>query len=164
VIQFWEESNGSAPLLDAVGVRAAAEGYLAKGRAEQARPILEKECARLQGLLENEPDNADNWAQLAYARAKLGDRAGALAARQKAMVDPIISRSFSDSYFHAWLGNKDEALAALARQLSSGSGFGSGINNLSVHRLRHGLFLWPLLGDPRFEALLNDPKNNQPLF
>jgi len=165
VIRSWEENRQTRSNLDGrERVRAAAQAYLTKGQPDRARPVLEQECARLQGLLEKEPDNADNWAQLAYTRAMLGDQAGALAARQKAMADPIISRSFNDSNFHAWLGNKDEALAALARQLSSGLGIGSGLNYLSVHRLRHGLFLWPLLGDPRFEALLNDPKNNAPLF
>ncbi len=146
------------------GVRALAEACLAKGQTDRARPILEQECTRLQGLLEKEPDNADNWALLAYARAMLGDRAGALSARQKAMADPLISRGFSDSYFHAWLGNKDEALSALARAIETGIGASTTAAPLSVHRLRHGLYLWPLVGDPRFEALLNDPKNNAPLF
>ena len=36
------------------------------------------------------------------------------------------------------------------------------ILNVRVMR-RHPLF-FPLQGDPRFEALLNDPKNNAPLF
>jgi hypothetical protein len=30
--------------------------------------------------------------------------------------------------------------------------------------LRHQIGLWPLWGDPRFEAILDDPKNNVPLF
>jgi hypothetical protein len=34
----------------------------------------------------------------------------------------------------------------------------------SVTVLRHFLSWRALQGDPRFEALLNDPKNNEPLF
>jgi hypothetical protein len=36
--------------------------------------------------------------------------------------------------------------------------------NLSVHEMRHHPRYAPLRGDPRFEALLNDPKNSAPLF
>jgi hypothetical protein len=35
---------------------------------------------------------------------------------------------------------------------------------ISVHPLRVNPELAPLRGDPRFEARLNDPKNNAPLF
>jgi hypothetical protein len=38
----------------------------------------------------------------------------------------------------------------------------------NVHQARVGIWPFvsfqPLRGDPRFEALLNDPKNNAPLF
>ncbi|HEX7630627.1 MAG TPA: hypothetical protein VF388_00725, partial [Lacunisphaera sp.] len=57
----------------------------------------------------------------------------------------------------AWSGDKDTALAELARLLRTPRG-------ANVHQLRAGIFWQPLRGDPRFEALLNDPKNNQPLF
>jgi hypothetical protein len=59
----------------------------------------------------------------------------------------------------AAIGRKDEALAEVARMLS--------FPNLylwSVTVLRHFLSWRALQGDPRFEALLNDPKNNEPLF
>ncbi len=34
----------------------------------------------------------------------------------------------------------------------------------NVHEMRHHPDFFPLQGDPRFEALLNDPKNNAPLY
>jgi len=36
--------------------------------------------------------------------------------------------------------------------------------SLNVHAMRHHPYFFPRQGDPRFEALLNDPKNNAPLF
>jgi hypothetical protein len=35
---------------------------------------------------------------------------------------------------------------------------------LNVHMMRSGTTWRMLQGDPRWEALLNDPKNNAPLF
>jgi hypothetical protein len=37
-------------------------------------------------------------------------------------------------------------------------------SGLNVHEMKSSPFYAPLRGDPRFEALLNDPKNNEPLF
>ena len=56
----------------------------------------------------------------------------------------------------AWTGAKDAALAELARLLRTP--FGA---NVYTARIDPGWL--PLRGDPRFEALLNDPKNNAPL-
>jgi tetratricopeptide (TPR) repeat protein len=57
----------------------------------------------------------------------------------------------------AWTGDKDRALAELARLLRTPFG-----ENIYIARVSPGW--WPLHGDPRFEALLADPKNNAPLF
>jgi hypothetical protein len=35
---------------------------------------------------------------------------------------------------------------------------------LNIHAMRRHPMFAPLRGDPRFEVLLNDPKNNAPLF
>jgi hypothetical protein len=62
----------------------------------------------------------------------------------------------------AQLGEKDRALAEIARLLKVPF---SGVN---VHTARDGIWFGncfrALRGDPRFEALLNDPANNQPQF
>ena len=57
----------------------------------------------------------------------------------------------------AWSGQTQEAVSEIARLLQKPSG-------PNVFELRHSLDWLPLRGDPRFEALLNDPKNNTPLF
>ena len=56
----------------------------------------------------------------------------------------------------AWLGDKDRALAELARLLRTPWGE-------NIHAARLGTAWFPLRGDPRFEALVHDPKNNAPL-
>jgi tetratricopeptide (TPR) repeat protein len=64
----------------------------------------------------------------------------------------------SRAWVYAWMGDQDRALAEFARLLRQ-----PGVVTVSL--LRQSL-RWntPLRGDPRFEALLNDPKNNAPLF
>ena len=57
---------------------------------------------------------------------------------------------------YAWTRDKDCARAELTRLVD----VPSGVNR--VHDLR--VDAAPLRGDPRFEAPLNDPKNNAPLF
>ena len=57
----------------------------------------------------------------------------------------------------AWTGDKDRAIALLTHVIST-------IGNSPVRALRENPALAPLRGDPRFEALLNDPKNSAPLF
>jgi hypothetical protein len=57
----------------------------------------------------------------------------------------------------AILGEKDRALAEIVRLLRVPGG-------AHVHHMRHAPEYFQLRGDPRFEALLNDPKNNEPLF
>ena len=56
----------------------------------------------------------------------------------------------------AWTGDKDAALAELARLLRTPCGA-----NVYTARIDPGWL--PLRRDPRFEALLNDQKHNAPL-
>ena len=57
----------------------------------------------------------------------------------------------------AWTGEKVAACVELRRVLASPS-----IAN--VYEVKNGPWLAPLKGDPGFEAIVNDPKNNAPLF
>ena len=58
---------------------------------------------------------------------------------------------------YALTGDKERAIAELARLLRAPG-------NFSVAAFRVDPSFTKLRGDPRFEALLNDPANNQPLF
>jgi len=62
----------------------------------------------------------------------------------------------------AWTGDKDGAIAELARLLSMPGSPANG--EIGVHELQVRPVFVSLRGDPRFEALLNDPKNNAPLY
>jgi len=97
--------------------------------------------------------------------ALLGDRTQALRAAQKAMelvpesTDAVAGPTYSENLASclAYLGDKDRALAELARLLRTPYG-----ENIYVAKYSPTWF--PLHGDPRFEALVDDPKNNAPLF
>jgi hypothetical protein len=55
------------------------------------------------------------------------------------------------------VGDKDRAIAELTHLRSNPS-------QVSIHEPKVMPAYFNLRGDPRFEALVNDPKNNAPLF
>jgi hypothetical protein len=67
------------------------------------------------------------------------------------------------AFVYAWTGDKTRAIEAYARLLQSPH-VSPRMGSSNVHVMRHALWFAPLRGDPRWEALLNDPKNNAPLF
>ena len=148
----WSQDVSAAFVLWAQGDKAAA-----RARAEQALPGGKEE-------LERKPA-ATTWALLSNVYAILGDKAEALRCAQKAKdlipesMDAVAGPAFSVNHAQllAWFGEKDQALAELARLLRTP--FGENIHNAKL-----SIGWSPLRGDPRFEALVNDAKNNQPLF
>lgn len=148
----WSQDMNAAFVLAAHGDTAAA-----RARAEQAIPVMKAE-------LEKQPASAGLWAGLSGAYALLGDKAQALRAGQKAMelvpesADAVAGPTYSQNLASclAYLSDKDRALAELARLLRTPYG-----ENIYVARYSAAWF--PLHGDPRFEALVNDLKNNAPM-
>ena len=152
----------------------AAVVYAAHGDLTAAHSRLADFPTELRARLEREPANARAHIYLAQTEALLGHRDEALRLAQQATellpesldaVDgPVFTGRAAEIY--AWTGEKDRALAALAHLLREPCGaisfFSTGAN--SVHRIRDDPWFTPLRGDPRFEALLNDPKNSEPLF
>jgi tetratricopeptide (TPR) repeat protein len=140
----------------------------ASGDLAGARVLLAGAPAELRTALELEPANATLWGQLARTEALLGHKEQALHSARKALelmpesrdafIGPKHSRDLAIVY--AWTGEKDQAIAELTRLIRIPA-FGS---ELSVHTLRVSSQFAPLRGDPRFEALLKDPKNHAPLF
>ena len=59
--------------------------------------------------------------------------------------------------------SQDAAVEEYSRLLRHAAG-GLLRDRSNVHCLRHGPWAWPLRDEPRFQALLADPKNNAPLF
>jgi TolB-like protein/class 3 adenylate cyclase/Flp pilus assembly protein TadD len=129
----------------------------ARARAKEIIPVLN-------ALLEKQPSNGALWASLAFLYAIEGEKEPALRCARKAVelmpessdavTGPIYSMIYGEVL--AWTGDKEGALAALARSLRTPYG-------ANVYEARGDPGWLPLRGDPRFEALLNDPKNNAPM-
>ncbi len=142
-----------------------ARDYLAAGEAAVTRTRLEKVRAELETERARQAANPIVWMALGLVAGVQGDRAQALgcAAKMRELlpesVDAVTGPDLSAfrAQILAWAGEKEEALAELARLLRTPYG-----QNVFMARQD---FLWqPLRADPRFEALLDDPRNNEPLF
>lgn len=131
-----------------------------RGEAAAARARLEKYPAQNRERVALDPENPEEWSELSRIELLLGNREEAMRCARKALelvpesVNPHkADRRRSDlAVVQAWSGEKEKALAELARSLQRPSG-------AKVHILRTDQWWKPLHGDPRFEALLNDPKN-----
>jgi TolB-like protein/cytochrome c-type biogenesis protein CcmH/NrfG len=129
-----------------------------------AQPYLGYSRELLQAMLVKQPKRALYWAWLAEVEALLGDRPAALTAADKAVnfLPETTDRWEGPTYtayramVYAWVGDTDRAIDEFARLLQTQIG-------LSVHEMKHDPYYLPLQGNPRWEALLNDPKNNAPL-
>ena len=126
---------------------------------------VEKVPAELRARLVNEPDNARVWADLAQIESLLGHKDEALAAAHRAVElipesrDALVGAGMRMSLVTAlaWTGDKEAACAELRRVLAAPS-------NTNVYELKSAPWLFPLKGYPEFEAIVNDPKNNAPLY
>jgi TolB-like protein/Flp pilus assembly protein TadD len=135
-----------------------------------ARTKAKKVITELNVLLEKQPANAYVWSNLGLLYALDGDKESALRCGRKSMElvpessdavsGPLYAAAFAQIL--AWTGDKERAFGELARLLRTPVGL-DGIR-VNVHAARVDPGWLPLRGDPRFEALLNDPKNNAPLF
>jgi TolB-like protein len=148
----WSQDTSAAYVLWAHGDQAAARTLggqaILAGKADLAQK-----------------PSATDWMNLAAAQALVGDKAEALRSAQiardlipesrDAVAGPPLSVSYAQVL--AWVGEKDRALAELARLLRTP--FGE-----NIYAAKNGPGWLPLRGDPRFEALINDPKNNAPMF
>ncbi len=141
----------------------AAPVYLAAGDHQAARSRLGTIPEQIRARLALDPDNTILLRYGALAEAILAQRDEALRRIQHAKTvardRPSIRigvREF-EAMVLALLGENERALHALAELLQLPS-------NRHVHELRHAPEFYRLHGDPRFEALLNDPRNRAPLL
>ncbi|MGA2015839.1 MAG: TIR domain-containing protein [Opitutaceae bacterium] len=141
----------------------AAENFAEAGDMRAARAGAAHAMGLLKAELERQPDSSIIWAQLALAHGLLGERGETLRCVQKAAElmpeskDAIVgpSNSATCALALAWAGEKDRALAEVGRLLRVPFG-------LNVYSTR--VEFRPLRDDPRFKALVADPKVNDPLL
>ena len=156
-----EETANAAMMLAAQGDRAGATTRLGGALAEVRAEILVQ------------PSNAKLWAALSRMEVLIGQKEAALRDARQAVellpesVDAALGTVFTANLaaVYAWTGDKDRAIAEITRLLHIPTiSAGSLDSMINIHALRVSPQFFPLRGDPRFEALLKDPKNHEPLF
>ncbi len=139
----------------------------AKGDMAGVRQLLGPLESTAQESAAKNPGSHASWRAAAELAAMLNHAEVAQACIQKLEVLPAeqlnAPRTAADNlrtraFVHTMLGDKAAAIADYGRL------FGMVFGNLSVSEMRRHPRYAPLRGDPAFEALLNDPKNDQPLF
>jgi TolB-like protein/Tfp pilus assembly protein PilF len=162
--QRYYDPDDDAPrwtqdVLAAATFAEAGDLAAARARATEAIALMNSELPR-------QPLNAQLWATLSLGHALRGERDEAVRCGEKSREllpesrDLLFGTGNAALYASAlaYVGEKDRALAEFARLLH----VPFGANPV----LDRGIWLgsWkPLRDDPRFEALVNDPKNNAPL-
>ena len=171
VIRLWQESgaNWRFSNQDArYDLLSVATCYCKLGQRSLALPLLQKNRDLLQAQLANEPDHPLKWDDLALTLALLGEKDGAdrALARLRDLIAATVNQTHKVNLQMdmactlGWLGRKTEAINLVASTINRPALY----YPARMHTLRHSVAWWPLQGDPRFDALVNDPKNNEPLF
>ena len=167
---------GSTRLLDR-GAQATTAAVVLAARGDRAAVAdrLGTMPADYRALVAREPNNDRAWGHLALMEALLGHHDEARRCADRAMeLVPVAAHPFfgprtlaARAFVRAWRGDKSAALDDYERLLTMP--FGS-LRNIgpftgsSVFEMKADPTYAPLHGEPRFESLLNDPKNQAPLF
>lgn len=161
-LQPYYDEDGTPHYEQAFG---AAFNHYALGDKAAAKARLGDIPAELRALLVREPKSVRLWAFLSGVEAILGNEAEALRCGERSVELLPESKDALDGVSYAayrattydFVGEKDKALAEYARLFRTPSTV-----LMNVHEFKRGYST--LHGNPRFEALLNDPANNAPLF
>ena len=143
----------------------AAFNYDSSGDHAGARARLGNFPDELRALLAQEPKSVRRWSFLAGMEAILGHKEEALRCAERSVELLPESRDALDGVSYAafrattydTVGEKEKALAEYTRLFRVPATL-----LMNVHEFKYGFST--LKGDPRYEAMLNDPQNNAPLF
>jgi TolB-like protein/cytochrome c-type biogenesis protein CcmH/NrfG len=143
----------------------AAMNYFSHGEVELARTHIAKAFDEALALVKSQPSNLRARIFLGgmeairghpEAAVRLGREVVELLPETRDAVDGPSCR-YTAAQIYAMIGDKEQALAELTHLLQIPSQF-------TTANIRVDPVFKPLRSDRRFEALLNDPKNNAPLF
>jgi tetratricopeptide (TPR) repeat protein len=167
-------SDAEAPAASGAAIFEVALCLVASGNLPAAQERIAGLAPPLRERLKAEPENANVWGLLGCYEAVLGNTDEALrCARKSVDLIPETSdtwlgpaRRADLAFVYAWTGDKARAIAEYRRLLQTPGGNSVSAPFLwpNVHVMKRHPAFFPLQSDPRFQALLNDPKNNAPLF
>jgi tetratricopeptide (TPR) repeat protein len=151
---------------------AAAMTLAVAGDGEAARPRAALVLTKMQALREKEPRNSWLFAWIGMAHALLGQKDDALAHARKALEilpesrDALygVENAVVSAAIHAWVGERDHALAEFERLLRVPHGTNAFTGPRGANARNSQVWFQPLWTDPRFQALVADPRNRAPLF
>jgi len=173
IIALWRESGPRfriGSFTPSMRRFMVADAFLSLGDPASARPLLEQNREELLRALVANPDDSMALTELGVTLGMLGDRTGARVALDKGGQLIVASglkppRAFSLRWEYAaarsWVDDKPSVIREIRRLLREPS---PRMPLANVHVLRVWWASLPLHGDPDFEAMLNDPANNAPLF
>ena len=161
-LQPYFDEDGTPHVQQALG---AASIYVALGDVAAARARLGDLPTQLRARLKSDPGNLNNYFVLAGMEAILGHGDEAKRLADRGVEQLPVSRDALDGAIFAqfravaydWAGDKDFALAEYQRMFRIPTSVGGNVHEMKIAYST-------LHGDPRFEAMLADPKNNAPLF
>lgn len=173
LVSLWRETGPKfriAGFLERTTRFQVAGAFLRLDDPVSARPLLEQNREELTRQLKTDPSNVGLWTDLCVTLGMSGDRAGARAALDQAgrliadmRLEPL--QGFIVRWNHAlarsWVDEKSIVINELGRLLREPTLHPP---TACVAVLRVSWATIPLRGDPAFEALLNNPANNAPLF
>lgn len=137
---------------------------LVSGNKAEGQQVLLDSINKLNLILSGTERDFYSMRLLGLYQAAIGDEKGSLNTFKQVTellseqpdIQEMVNVAIDRSIALAWLGHEDKAVQELDRLIRIPS-------KLNVRVMRHCLDFWPLRNHPGFQAILDNPANNQPL-